>query len=87
MPLPGMPLSSIARSKTQPRLSRGVRKTVKQVKGVTFRGHAFYIKRVAAFVAQEVQPLTRNAVTQYTPDIQVSGESRLAERTYVACPV
>ena len=53
---------------------------------MTFRGHAFYIKRVAAFSAQEVQPLARNAVTQYTPDIQVSGVFRLTERTYGDCP-
>ena len=45
-------------------------------------GHAFYFKRIAALEAQGVQPLVRNAATQNTPDIQVSGVFSLAERTY-----
>ena len=49
----------------------GARKTVKKAKGEN--GHAFCQKRIAAFAAQGVQPLVRNIVTQYSPDIQVSG--------------
>ena len=44
---------------------------LKKAKGEN--GHAFCQKRIAAFAAQGVQPLVRNIVTQYSPDIQVSG--------------
>ena len=37
--------------------------------------------------AQGVQPLVRNAVTQNSPDIQVSGLFGLTERTYGGYPV
>ena len=44
--------------------------------------HALFLERIAAFAAQGIQFLVRNAATQNTPDIQVSGVFRLAERTY-----
>ena len=42
---------------------------------------------IAAFAAQGVQPLVRNAVPQKAPDIQVSGVFGLSEHTYGACSV
>ena len=42
---------------------------------------------IAAFAAQGVQPLVRNAVTQKAPDIQVSVVFSLTERTYGVYPV
>ena len=53
---------------------------LKKAKGEN--GHAFCQKRIAAFAAQGVQPLIRNAVTQNSPDIQVPGLFGLTERTY-----
>ena len=36
-------------------------------------GHAFCLRRIAAFAAQGIQSLVRNAITQNVPDINVYG--------------
>ena len=61
-----------------------VRKTVKIGKRRDESGHAFCLKRIAAFAAQGVYPLVRNAVTLNAPDIQMSGAFSLTERIYGA---
>ena len=61
-----------------------VRKTVKIGKRRDESGHTFCFKRIATLAAEEAQPLVWNAVTQNTPDIQMSGVFGLTERIYGA---